>query len=349
MPNDKVRYLKDYDKIREKIVYVKDKDLLGFDSASSPSFQFNLWRMKYFGMSENFILMDDDCFIGKPLKKSDFFYEENGKIFPAIISPYYSYRNYTAIMNFAEKFDIDLNDYSEENHAASHTYFGFMYSLSNTHKFIYELLGKSLVIPDFTHNAIPINLNDLYEIYTMIKNNYIYANETLFAKYRSIKSLQCQVFVQTYTFNKYKRKVNKIPYQYIDMSNVLDNNYNYSLFCINTGGNLEYSRLNFIQGKTIMEKQFPIPTKYEIYNYTLMTDLCFEVLADSKIKQKEYFGLKIKSFISLGINFIELCIIIFIISYYKKKINKYVPPKPFLRVSDNPKIPNDINIELKLK
>ena len=90
MPNEKVSYFKSPEEIREKIIYVKDKDLLGFDSASSPSFQFNLHKMKKFGISENFILMDDDCFIGKTLKKSDFFYEENGKVYPCLItSDYY--------------------------------------------------------------------------------------------------------------------------------------------------------------------------------------------------------------------------------------------------------------------
>ena len=34
MPNEKVKFFKPYDEIKEKIVYVKDKDLVGFDSAS---------------------------------------------------------------------------------------------------------------------------------------------------------------------------------------------------------------------------------------------------------------------------------------------------------------------------
>ena len=55
MPNEKVRYFKSPEEIKDKIVYVKDKDMLGFDSASSSVFQINLWRMKNFGMSENFI------------------------------------------------------------------------------------------------------------------------------------------------------------------------------------------------------------------------------------------------------------------------------------------------------
>ena len=73
MPNEKVSFLKLKDEIKEKIVYVKDKDLLGFDSESSTAFQYSLFKLKKFGISDNFILMDDDYFIGKELKKSDFF------------------------------------------------------------------------------------------------------------------------------------------------------------------------------------------------------------------------------------------------------------------------------------
>ena len=86
MPNEKVKYFKEPEEIKDKIIYIKDKDLVGFDSSSSPIFQFNLWRMKQFGLSENFILMDDDYFIGKPLLKSNFFYEENGKVYPALVT-----------------------------------------------------------------------------------------------------------------------------------------------------------------------------------------------------------------------------------------------------------------------
>ena len=86
MPNEKVRYFKDYEEIKEKIVYVKDKDLSGFDSSSSLVFQFRYWKMKDFNMSDNFIAMDDDCFIGKPLQKSDFFYVQDNKVVPLIIT-----------------------------------------------------------------------------------------------------------------------------------------------------------------------------------------------------------------------------------------------------------------------
>ena len=51
MPNEKMQYFKDPKEIKDKIVYIKDKDVLGFDSASNPVFQFNLWKMKKLGLS----------------------------------------------------------------------------------------------------------------------------------------------------------------------------------------------------------------------------------------------------------------------------------------------------------
>ena len=71
MPNKKVRFLKN--EINEKIIYINDKEILGFDSANSPAFCFNLFKMKKFGISQNFIYMDDDYFIGQKLKKKIFF------------------------------------------------------------------------------------------------------------------------------------------------------------------------------------------------------------------------------------------------------------------------------------
>ena len=73
MPNEKVRFFKNYSEINEKIIYVHDKDILGHESANVHAFQYRIWKLKEYGLSENFISMDDDYFIGKPLEKSDFF------------------------------------------------------------------------------------------------------------------------------------------------------------------------------------------------------------------------------------------------------------------------------------
>ena len=55
MSNEKVKYLKNENIIKDEIIYLKDKDVLGFDSGSSITFEFNLWRFKHFSISNNFI------------------------------------------------------------------------------------------------------------------------------------------------------------------------------------------------------------------------------------------------------------------------------------------------------
>ena len=76
MPNEKVKYFKPIDEIKEKIVYLKDKEVLGFESANIYAFLFNLYKLDKFGVSDNFIYMDDDYFIGNYFNKSDFYYYE---------------------------------------------------------------------------------------------------------------------------------------------------------------------------------------------------------------------------------------------------------------------------------
>ena len=71
MPNEKVSYFKDYKYISNKIIYIKDKEILGYESSNSLAFQYRYWKMKKFGISDNIIIMDDDCFIGNKLEKDD--------------------------------------------------------------------------------------------------------------------------------------------------------------------------------------------------------------------------------------------------------------------------------------
>ena len=46
MPNKKVQFFKDYNLINDKIVYVNDKEFLGYDSSNSHAFQFRFWKMQ---------------------------------------------------------------------------------------------------------------------------------------------------------------------------------------------------------------------------------------------------------------------------------------------------------------
>jgi len=271
MPNEKVRYFKDYHLIKEKIVYVKDKDFLGYDSANSHAFQYRLWKMKEYEMSDNFIVMDDDCFIGQPLKKSDFFYVENGKIVPSIIST--SYQVHTQ-KTFLREYNRIKKQIKTSRDQSTNT---FLYSMYNTYFFFIDYFKGPIIVPYFTHNAIPINVNDLKEIYDLVYASK-YRNPTLDSLYRHIDTLQFQSSVLIYTFNKYSRKVNMINYNYIDNEVTIKGKYDFPLFCINTGNNKDYSKLSFPITRLVMDKLFPEPTQFEITDYNTIPNLAFEVL-----------------------------------------------------------------------
>ena len=332
MPNEKVKYFKDYNSIKDKIVYVKDKDLLGYDSANSLAFQFRYWKMKKFGISDNFITMDDDYFIGGPLNKTDFFYVKNNKVIPAIISPNFLSTDETSVRKKLKKYLKMISKSENEQSAAM-----FEYSLHLTYLFFINLFNKPIVVPKYTHNAFPVNLNELKEIYDLI---YIskYKETTLDSLYRHLNSFQFQAFFVSYTFLKYNKKVKKISYKYMNTKNSFIDTYNYSLLCINTGST-NYSNLTFLKSRLVMEYLFHEKSPYEIINYSL-SNIAFNVLylMDKKynsdrnkfiIKEKdllnkiEYYNkYKIKLYIySIWI------IIFFIIThkfYYKLKLNNFI-------------------------
>ena len=162
MPNDKVKYFKPYKEIKDKIVYVKDKDILGFDSANIYAFTFNLFKLEKFGLSKNFIYMDDDFFIGKELNKSNFFYyEENEKkVVPSLLN-----------VEFGELYrDKTLENYENifvtKDNIGTQSFLAWALSLYSTDKFFLDYYkDMTLINPTPSHNAISYNIQDLKEIY----------------------------------------------------------------------------------------------------------------------------------------------------------------------------------------
>ena len=262
MPNEKVRFFKEYNIIKDKIVYIKDKDILGYDSSNSLAFQFRYWKLKQYGISNNIIAMDDDCFIGQYLNKKDFFYVNNGNVTPFIITNKFIELNYNSAKEKIKEIKKIINKVNQEQSSTI-----FKYSLFSTYSFILKEHKEIRYVPVHTHNAIPVNLNELKEIYELIYQSE-YKNATLFALYRHINSLQFQAFVLTYTLIKYNKKVNNISYILIQNKNSIFSDYNYSLFCINTGA-INYTNVSFMKSKIVMEYLFPISTPYENYNNSL--------------------------------------------------------------------------------
>lgn len=263
MPNEKVRYFKDEDEISDKIKYIKDKDLLGYDSASIHSFQFNFWRLPEFGVSKNFIYLDDDYFIGKPLEKSDFFYEEDGKVVPYVIYNKAVKRGqYKNIKSYYKNLKKELSG------AHSHSSVGFQFQKTSGLMFLYKVLKKDLLMPAedmmyFPHNALGENADELKEVYDVVKNNYKHANECLHSLLRSNKAFVHQTVYNFYILNKYNRRIHRLRGDYIDMKNVTKADFNCPLFCINTGGNFDYTDKDYASARVMMNKLFPNASPYE--------------------------------------------------------------------------------------
>ena len=271
-----------------KIVYINDKDFLGFDSSNIYTFHFHFWKLKKYNVSENIISMDDDFFIGKPLKKSDFFYVEKGKVIPAIIATTFKEKTKENLLSVLKDLKIKAKESEKKQNDKV-----YLYTIINTLLFILRLLKKEKIIsPKFTHNALPCNLNDIKEMYDLVYKSE-FKSSTLDSIYRGIETLQFQSFYITYKFNKnYNTKVNPISCAYIDHNNAILANYNYSLFVINTGG-LDYSPISFKKARLAMETIFPEPTPYEIIiNNSYFHSLAFNIVYEL---DKEIEELKLKN------------------------------------------------------
>ena len=267
MPNERVRYFKEPEEIKEKIVYIKDKDLLGFDSASIYTFHFNLYKMKNFGISENFILMDDDYFIGGEVNKSDFFYEENGTIFPALITNDYYEIDKNVLLKRMKTY------LQKKNSNNPHSDIGFYIHQTNSLLALFDIFGDDdirngtkMVEPSFTHNAIPVKLSDFKEIHDDVESHYKYAKELLFGLERQKTDLQFHTFYMAYTKNKYDRKVSMISSSFYDLtqSRIVPNNKK-KLFVINTGSR-NYRPFYFQKEQETLKSLFPEKTIYELEN-----------------------------------------------------------------------------------
>ena len=261
LPNEKVKFLKSTDEINDKIMYIKDKDLLGFDSANIHAFTFNLNKLKKFGISKNFIYMEDDFFIGKSLRKSDFFYydEDQKKIIPYVIAYHFSELNKTYLFNKYYKI------FQKKDLIHPHSGEGWEFSVLNTQKFFTERYKISIINIGFTHNSIPENLDDLIQIFQEIQN-YKYINETLFYKERHILTLNQPLFFNLYLLNIKHRRVNSIPYNYIPIESIDKSKLYVNLFVLNTGGNHKPLKRQYLIQKKLMDKRFPLTNKYEIIN-----------------------------------------------------------------------------------
>ena len=261
MPNKKVRYLKELEIIQDKIQYINDREFLGYDSANIHAFTFNLFKLKYFGSSDNIIYMEDDFFIGNNLKKSNlFFYDKSSdKVAPLLFQKYFSDLNITEeLLNYKQL-------YKDKTQIHPHSGDGWEFSIYQTNIFFYQIFQNinPIIKTSFSHCARAENLKEVRDLFKFAQE-YAHINETLFSKERHILTLNMPQFENLYQLNILKKPNNAINYKYILVENLNNENLNKPLFVINTAGNHQPSKRQFFLEKKILQKRYPFKSIYEI-------------------------------------------------------------------------------------
>ena len=270
--------------------------------------------------------MDDDYFIGKPIKKSDFFYydEEQKKVLPCIVSGGHKFVNKEFIYREYNKM------FSNRYRINPQTPSGWQLFSYASYKLLLDNYPEPLIDAGFTHNALPININDVKEIYDLVKNKYKYAKELFNSKKRSIYHIQFQTLYNSYALNIKKRKVHEISSLFIDLSNVRSKTKEISdLFVINTSGDITYRSYDYKNLLIFLESKFNKPTPYEIINNIMENENNYS--NNSNVKHKSNFNFNIEgkidgyenNKIKIKSHYLKEQNKIFTISKYHKKRKKH--------------------------
>ena len=261
---DNINILKDKEELKDKIIIIKIKDLLGFETELTSVVLFNLNLVKKFGLSDNFLYMNSNYFIGKPLNKSEFFWEEDGLIVPLLTSSKYNEIYYNELHNDYKRLTSKKNiiniDSTEGTNYFKISSFQLLFDYGFSHN------NKLLIEPENTLNAIPLNLNEINEIVKIIKRKYKFVSNALNSKEKNINALEFYTLILSYMRNMKNRAVNIIPYKnyFIDEFNKENNDF-FSLFSINKLNNKIYSFQEYNTKKKKLKMIFPKPSKYELY------------------------------------------------------------------------------------
>ena len=253
----------------DKIVYVNQEELVGVTSSSNV-LEWHLWKLREKGCSNNIIYFNDDCFIGQPLKESDFFYQNDKKE----VVPYIFYNEKISKISkkkIAQKLNSIKKEVSDDNMKKQDN-LSFWHQIFSGRKFLYRALDKRIILNScdfhFPHNAIPINLSELKSLYDVVRNKYPHWKDCILAKNRKLNAIVFQDFYNFYHLNADDRKINNnIKYKYFDLANknIVDdiNKNKYDLFCINTGGGRNYTNEERLKARETMNKLFPDKSVFE--------------------------------------------------------------------------------------
>ena len=104
--------------------------------------------------------MDDDYFIGNKLRKNGFFYVKNGKILPVIPTDIFIKIDRETNEKNCE-FYKEKAEHSKEKQKSDIFSYPKFFTLSFILSILNTSINETIFIPNFTHNALPLNLQEI--------------------------------------------------------------------------------------------------------------------------------------------------------------------------------------------
>ena len=247
-----------------KIQIIDHQDI--FDNKYLPNFnsssiETNLHKIK--GLSDYFLYLNDDLFVGRYTNKSDFFYDSN------------------KTKLFCGKNKIKLKTLNDKKRANE-----FQYAILNSRKLIYDKY-KYFASWDLRHGIKALDKKTLSKIEKIFPNNFKITRDnkfrhssdthimSLYAFYMVAKKLNDTFYLAPLrrNLNRYKikyfrknRDYTYVPLTSSSVKTIINKfeailKYKPLMFCINDGPNVNNIKREI--SKKFLEKLYPIKSKYE--------------------------------------------------------------------------------------
>ncbi|OHT14117.1 hypothetical protein TRFO_03142 [Tritrichomonas foetus] len=241
----------DIPELENKIEIISHEEIFprSFDVPSYNSYGIEFCLHRIPNLSEHFIYMNDDMFIGRPLYQSFFFDADNRPRIPT--------KNKTWVNVNKELKNLTKNQ-------ITHKIPQFIIVCARTAKICQDYFNKTM-IGEYDHTPTPLTKTLMKEIHETFREQI---RQTIFSKFREDSNVLMQLMIQLYGINTNQivRFIpNKNEHHFYFVGTRRDA-YHLSrlkkvpaVFCINTE-----KAVLFSQTKAFLEKTFPIPFGYNL-------------------------------------------------------------------------------------
>lgn len=268
--SERVKFLKNNEERKKKIIFIKDLDVLDFNSSSKSTLEHSLLhKLSNYNVSEYLIYMNDNCFINRSLKKKDFFYysKKEKKIVPYVMK----YRNwmYHHGHDYYNNYYYNNTKYLVEGNKNNYSTMDIdCMKKAGAFVLLYEYFNKTdieVLLKEATswNTAIPLTITDLNELHNMIKEKYVFYNDLFNSDKQNNKQITFDICYSFYFLNKYERLKGKLDEYCVNQNNMKKYRKSMSDLFYVTKEEYEGTELDTPLLINILNSFFYPPSKYE--------------------------------------------------------------------------------------